>query len=262
MSPAAGQAFQPGGLAAGDSDRVSGRVWRGEVRVDRISGKVLLVSGDAEAGRFWADALRRCGADVAVACSAREALEPWEQGGFDLILVDVSAQADGLDLCRRLRARAVNPILLLCPCEDETCVLEAYRAGADECILKPVSPATFLAKVGAWLRHQWTLRVEALDPLARGGIRLEPGRRVVVTPQGAVVPLTALELRLLYLLMAHPGQVLPPDLMAHRVWGRAGGDGDPIVTKAVSRLQLKIEPDPQRPRYIRTVPGQGYTFCG
>ncbi len=227
-----------------------------------MTGRVLLVADDPQVGHLWADALGHAGVEVVPTGSARQALHRWEQGGFDLIIVDVSAHADGLDLCRRLRARAVNPILLLCPCQDEACALEAYRAGADECIPKPVSPATFLAKVGAWLRHQWTLRVEALDPLAGGGIRLEPGRRVVVTPYGAVVPLTALELRLLYLLMAHPGQVLPPDLMAQRVWGRAGGDGNPLVTKAVSRLRLKIEPDPQRPRYIRTVPGQGYTFCG
>jgi DNA-binding response OmpR family regulator len=144
------------------------------VGVDTILGKVLLVTDDSEGGQFWADALRRHGVEIVVVGSAGDPLAQWEQDGFDLILVDVSAQADGPDLCRRLRGRAVNPILLLCPCEDETCVLEVYRAGADECILKPVSPATLLAKVGAWLRHRWTVRVEALNPVEGGGIRTEP----------------------------------------------------------------------------------------
>jgi DNA-binding response OmpR family regulator len=161
-------------LAVGDPDRASGRVWRGEVCVDTISGKVLLVSGEVEAGQFWADALRRCGADVTVAWSAPEALDCWEQGGFDLILVDAYAHLDGVALCRHLRSRAVNPILLLAPGGDEAYLLEGYRAGADECVLKPIGPAVLLAKVNAWLRHRWTVRVEALNPVEAGGIRIEP----------------------------------------------------------------------------------------
>ncbi len=136
--------------------------------METISGKVLLVSGNAEAGQFWADALRHCGADVTVAWSAREALDSSEQGGFDLILVDAYAQLDGVELCRHLRTRAVNPILLLASGDDETCLLEGYQAGADECVLKPIGPAVLLAKVHVWLRHRFMVQVEALNPVEAG----------------------------------------------------------------------------------------------
>ena len=153
-SPAASQGFCLGHLAAGDSNCPPGPVWRREVRVDTISGKVLAVSGDAEAGQLWAGALRWCGADVAVAWSAPEALDALEQGGFDLILVDAYVHLDGVELCRQIRSRTVSPILLLVPGADEACLLDGYRAGADECVLKPIGPAVLLAKVNAWLRHR------------------------------------------------------------------------------------------------------------
>jgi DNA-binding response OmpR family regulator len=128
-------------------------VWRKEVRVDTISGKVLVASGDAEAGQFWADALRWYGADVDVAWSVGEAVNALEGDGFDLILVDAYAHLEGAALCRQLRNRTAIPILLLAPGTDEASLLDGYRAGADECALKPISPAVLLAKVSAWLRR-------------------------------------------------------------------------------------------------------------
>jgi DNA-binding response OmpR family regulator len=122
--------------------------------VDTISGRVLTVFGDPEAGQFWADALRWYGAKVAVAWSAGQALACLERDGFDLILVDAYTHLDGVDLCRHLRSRTVSPILLLAPGSDEACLLDGYRAGADECVLKPIGPAVLLAKVNAWLRHR------------------------------------------------------------------------------------------------------------
>ena len=129
-------------------------MWRSEVQVDRIAGRVLTVSGDAEAGQFWADALCWYGADVAVAWSVPEALDALEQDRFDLILVDAYAHLDGVELCRQIRSRTTSPILLLAPGADEACLLDGYRAGADECVLKPVSPAVLLAKANAWLRRR------------------------------------------------------------------------------------------------------------
>jgi two-component system response regulator RegX3 len=260
MTCAAGQACHPGEVAGRDAHRASGRVWRGEVHVDTISGKVLLVSSDAEAGQFWADALRRCGAEIVVAWSAPEALDAWEQGSFDLILIDANAHVDGVGLCRHLRSRAVNPILLLGPGSDEARLLEGYRAGADECVPKPVDHTVLLAKVKAWLRHRWMVRAEALDPVEGGGMRLEPQHRQVVLASGAAVGLSNLELRVLYVLMTHRGRVLSPDVITMGAWGHDGGGETQAVRHAVHRLRRKIEPDPRHPRTLQTVAGKGYTF--
>lgn len=226
-----------------------------------VNARVLLVSDDPEMRGIWAYALRQRRVEVVLAGSARDALDRWAEGTFDLIAIDVcTSQLDGIDLCRRLRAEAANPILLLTPGRNEAHVLETYQAGVDECIVKPVSPSLFLAKIGAWLRHSWTVPAEALNGLQVGDVRLEPARREVVTATGSVVRLTNLEFRLLHFLMVRRGQVLEPDVIIDRVWGYAGGGDSAALKNIVYRLRHKIEPDPSRPRYIQTVAGEGYTF--
>jgi two-component system response regulator RegX3 len=184
-----------------------------------------------------------------------------QQDRFDLIILDLQSCPEALAMLRRLRPRFVNPILLLAPEGNEVYCLEGYRAGADECICQPVAPAVLLAKVTAWLRHRWTVRIESLAPLQGGGLRLEPERHQVVTAAGVAVRLTNVELRLLHLLMRHPGQILAPEAMVPAVWGAEGGGDARILRRVVRRLRAKIEPNPRRPRTILTARGRGYTFC-
>jgi DNA-binding response OmpR family regulator len=233
-----------------------------EGQVETILGRVLFVTDDAGEGRFWVEALRRRGIDVAVAGPAGEALGEGEQDPFDVVVLDIQARPEAMALLRTFRTQLVNPILLLAPESDEDYCLEAYRAGADECIRKPSGAAIFAAKVTAWLRHRWTVRIEALEPVEGGGLRLEPECHQVVTASGATVGLTNLELRLLYLLMRNPGQVLPPETILPAVWGGDGGGDARALRSVVRRLRLKIEPDPRHPRTLLTAGGRGYTFCG
>ncbi len=226
-----------------------------------MNAKMLLVSDHPETGRIWAYALSQIGVEVVVVGSAEETLDQWAKEPFDLIIIDVSTpQLDGIDLCRRLRAEAIIPILLMTPRGGEAHLLGAYQAGVDECIVKPISPSLFLAKVKIWLRRSWTVPAEALDSLQVGDLQLDPARREVVTPTGAAVKLTNLEFRLLHLLMSHRGQVLDSNLIIDRVWGYTGGGNTVLLKNVVYRLRRKIEPDPTQPRYIQTVTGEGYSF--
>jgi len=178
-----------------------------------------------------------------------------------LLIIDAHTfELDGIDLCRQIRAEAVNPILLFSPRGDEAHILEAYQAGVDECVVKPVSPALFLAKARAWLRRSWTVPAGALDCLQAGALRLDPARREVVTAAGSAVKLSTLEFRLLHLLMLHRGQVLSTDVIIDRVWGYSGGGDGALLKNLVYRLRRKIEPDPRQPCFIQTVAGEGYTF--
>lgn len=226
-----------------------------------MGNRVLLVSNDREVAGIWAYALRQTGLDVAQAQSASMALRLWEQEVSDLILIDVSGpDLDGVDLARRLRDSAVCPILLLTTNRDESHSLAAYQAGVDECVVKPISPSLFLAKVRAWLRRSWTVPAGSLNPLEVGAVCLEPDRRTVSTGAGTSIRLTNLEFRLLHLLMSHPGQVLPSDLIIDRVWGFSGGGDSVVLKNVVYRLRRKIEPDPGQPHHLQTVAGEGYVF--
>lgn len=226
-----------------------------------MNTRVLFVCDDLEIGRIWGYALGQRNLDAVLVGSAAEAMLCWEDEVFDLIVIDVyTCQLDGVDLCRKLRTEAVIPILLLTTKSDESHILEAYQGGVDECMVKPVSPPIFLAKIRAWLRRSWTVAAEVLDCLQMGDLLLDPAQRQVVTATGDAVRLTNLEFRLLHLLMSHQNHVLVSDVIINRVWGY-NGCGDSVVLKnMIYRLRRKIEADPSHPRYIQTVNGVGYTF--
>lgn len=232
-----------------------------EVGVRMMNAKVLLVSDELETGEIWAYALVQQGIEVVLAGSAEEALDRWAEESFDLIIIDIHApQLGGIDVCRQLRAEAINPVLLFTPSRSEAHILEAYEAGVDECITKPISPPLFLAKVRAWLRRSWTIPAGSLDSLQVGDLRLDPARREAVTATGSAVKLSNLEFRLLHLLMNHQGRALEPDAIIDCVWGYTGGGDSALLKNLVYRLRRKLEPDPCQPRYIQTVAGEGYTF--
>jgi two-component system response regulator MtrA len=224
-------------------------------------GCVLLASDDAEAASFWAFGLRHTGLDTTVVGSAAEALTAWERGAFDLIVIDVCGPAlDGIKLTGHLRQQAANPILLFTPTRDEQYALDAYQAGIDECIIKPVSPSLFLAKVRAWLRRSRSVPARALVSLTFGPLRLEPEHQELLHESGSVIKLTNLEFRVLYLLMSRDGEVLSRDLIMERVWGFSTDSDAALLKNVIYRLRRKIEPDPEHPHYLRTVGKQGYTF--
>ena len=223
--------------------------------------RVLLVSNDREASNIWAFALRQIGLDPALTDTSAEALEWWSSDTFDLALIDVHGpDLDGIRLVGELRARAVNPIILFTPDGGEMHVIEAYRAGVDECVTKPVSPSLFVHKVRAWLRRSWTMPARALERLQSGPLSLDPARRELTTENGPTIKLTNLEFRVLYLLMRHRGHVLPSDLIVDRVWGVAGGGDGTLLKNVIYRLRQKMEPASGSPRFLRTVPGEGYVF--
>jgi len=223
--------------------------------------KVLLVSDDPEAGRIWAYVLGQRRLEITTARSAEDALNRWAEGGFDLVVIDVyTSQLDGIGFCRRLRAEAIVPILMFTPRSDEAYVLEAYRAGAGECVVKPISPSLFLAKVNAWLRLSWAIATDTLDGLKAGDLCLDPARREVKNGSESAVRLTNLEFRLLYLLMSHRGRILESGVIVDRVWGYTDCDESALLKNAVYRLRRKIEKDPGQPHYIQTVAGIGYVF--
>jgi len=166
-----------------------------------------------------------------------------------------------MELYRKFRAVSVAPILLFLPAYHETQILQAYAAGVDDVIIKPISPAIFLNKILAWTRRSWTVPMDGLSLVKAGRHRLDPARRCLVNPDNVEIKLTNLEFRLLHLLMGRPGSVFSFEEMIESIWG-GFGDGDQVLLKnVVYRLRKKIETDPSHPALLQTAPG-GYSFQG
>jgi two-component system OmpR family response regulator len=221
--------------------------------------KVLIVTNQQTTGPLWVFSLQQQQMNVALESDPKRALQRCESESPDLIVMDINLADDvSLRVIKELRAELVTPILILTPARTEDLLLEAYNAGADDCMLKPVSPSLFQAKIKVWLRRSWSMSTDTLDPVRVGRLQLIPGERMMVLENGQAVRLTNLELRLIYYLMNRPDRTVPVEELNQRVWGYSGDGDNTMLKNMVYRLRRKMEADPSDPQIIQTVVGVGY----
>ena len=200
---------------------------------------------------------------VVTASDGEEALRMISQHAPDLIVLDVMLpKLDGLEVCRRVRTTSNTPIIMLTARGEETDKLVGLGIGADDYITKPFSPRELVARIKAVLRR--AQGVTALEPgadetLRFPSLKINPRTRSVETEKGHV-ELTAKEFDLLFFLASHAHEVFTRTQLLDQVWDYSYYGDTSTVTVHIRRLREKIEPDPMRPKYIKTVWGVGYKF--
>ena len=223
--------------------------------------KILVVSNLQTTSPMWAFNSTRLHANVILETNPGNAIESWAEKTPDLVVFDLAVENSAvIDLIRKIRCEAIIPILLLTSERTEAFLLDAYEAGADECIPKPITPSLFNAKIKAWLRRSSSAPFAMLDPLNLGNFNLVPSNRTLITEDRDPIHLTNLEVRLLYYLMGRPGRTVTVEELCERVWGESGEGNATTLKNVVYRLRRKMEADPANPHYIRTVTGVGYQF--
>lgn len=224
--------------------------------------KVFVVCDRSDTAPVWGYILREQGLTVVIEPSLEQAIDRWSMEIPDLVVIDVDvSKKSPMELYKKFRAVSVAPILLFLPAHHETQILEAYAAGVDEVVVKPISPAIFLAKILAWGRRSWTVPIDTLSLLRAGEYKLEPTRRCLIAPDGVEERLTNLEFRLLHLLMSRPGQIFSAEEIIQSIWGGYGNGDQVLLKNVVYRLRKKIEADPSHPLLLQTWQG-GYSFQG
>lgn len=224
--------------------------------------KVFVICDRSDTAPIWGYILKQQGLTVILETSLDKAMDRWTVEMPDLVVIDVNVtHFDRMKLYERFRAVSVAPILLFLPTYHETEVLEAYAAGVDEVVIKPISPAIFLAKIMAWMRRSWTVPTAELAQVKAGKHRLEPARRCLINPNGVEIRLTNLEFRLLHLLMSRPGHTFSAEDIIEALWGGYGNGDQVLLKNVVYRLRKKIETDPSHPAFLQTWQG-GYSFQG
>jgi len=229
-----------------------------------MNPKLLLITDRADLARLQAQMLVHSGIEVSVLnhTLAKNKTSAADLEGYDLILLNLyEEENDGITICRKLRAGYYGPILALVYERDERFLLRVYEAGADDCLVQPLSIHLLLAKVQAWLRRS-EIKERTIGFLEAYEFRFNPVKSEVITPEDTLIRLSQLEARLLHLLIINSGRIVSTDLIIQRVWpDNSMCDGDRHLLKAlVHRLRRKIESDPTRPQYIHTIPHQGYSF--
>jgi two-component system, OmpR family, response regulator ResD len=223
--------------------------------------KVLVVDDEPTIAEVVARYLDHAGYETATTGDGLEALRLASEERPDLIVLDVMLPGvDGIEVLRRLAASGGprTPVILLTAKGEQDDKLVGLQRGADDYVVKPFSPKELVARVDAVLRRTFPAGEQA-EPLRFDGLEIDAQARRVRGTHGEV-HLSQREFDLLLFVASHPGQVFTRDQLLDNVWEPAFR-GDPgTVTVHVRRLRTKIEPDPERPRFIQTVWGVGYRF--
>ncbi|HSA52737.1 MAG TPA: response regulator transcription factor [Yinghuangia sp.] len=222
--------------------------------------RVLVVEDEESFSDPLAFLLRKEGFEVAVAVNGPDALDQFDQGGADLVLLDLMLPGlPGTEVCRRLRAKSNVPVIMVTAKDSEVDKVVGLEIGADDYVTKPFSSRELVARIRAVLRRQSEPTEVEPTALEAGPVRMDVDRHRV-TVDGVKVELPLKEFDLLELLLRNAGRVLTRMQLIDRVWG-AGYVGDTKTLDVhVKRLRAKIEPDPGAPRYLVTVRGLGYKF--
>ena len=232
--------------------------------IGSLPDRILLVDDEQALREPLAAYLGKQGFTVREAESAAKARSMLQDEPADLVLLDIMMPGeDGLSLCRHLVETRSLPVILLTARGEATDRIVGLEIGADDYVVKPFEPRELVARIRSVLRR--SARAEAMPAIERDygfeGWRLDPLKRRLTDPEGAVVAISSAEFRLLKAFLDHPRQVLDRDRLLDMVQGREAHLFDRSVDNAISRLRRKVEPDRTDPQLILTVRGGGYMLA-
>ena len=228
--------------------------------VDRAP-RILLVDDEHAIQTLLSYPLRKDGYEVVQATDGRAALARFAEGSYDLVVLDLMLpQVDGLEVCRRIRARSTVPIIMLTARAEEIDKVVGLELGADDYITKPFSMREFRSRVKAALRRS-RMGGEAREdePIECGELRIDFNRRMV-TLREEEIRVTYVEFEILGALARSPGRVLTRETLLEHVWGDSEYRDPRTVDVNIRHLREKLESEPKEPEFLFTVRGVGYRF--
>jgi len=226
-----------------------------------LSPRIMVVDDDPTIIKIIDHAMKKEGIEVISANSGQEALDLVSRDRPDLVLLDVMMPGmDGFETFQRLKAIMDVPVIMLSARSDEVDRLVGLRLGVDDYQTKPFSPAELALRVKAVLRRTGGTRSrEQRKTLGYNGLTIDSQSRLV-TVGGKKVDLTPKEFDLLWLMASNPNRVFTKGQILDLVWDSSYFGDENTVMVHIRRLREKIEEEPSRPVYIKTVWGTGYKF--
>ena len=225
--------------------------------------RLLVVDDDQEIGEALSLSFgfHQQGYEIRTAQDGKSGLSMFFDWHPDLVLLDISLpELEGLTVLKRIREVANTPVIMLTARGGDTNVAKALELGADDYVTKPFSFLELIARIRAQARrlNDPTAASKNEGTFSANSLTIQYATRDVFV-DGRAVDLTDTEYRLLFHLAQNAGRLMSYRSLLQLVWG-SDTYGSDVVRVYISRLRRKIEPDPERPRYIMTKAGLGYLF--
>jgi DNA-binding response OmpR family regulator len=221
--------------------------------------RILLIEDDLRLAEMVSSYLGEAGFSVTHAATGNAGISLATRDGFDALILDLMLpDIDGLEVCRRVRARAGTPILMLTARGDAMDRVVGLEMGADDYLPKPFEPRELLARLKAILRRRGG--DEPREMLRFGRLQIDPGA-LEVRLDGEPRPLTSHQFALLLVLARHAGRVMSRDAIMDLLRHERLEAFDRSIDVHISRIRAAIEDNPKKPRRVITVRGAGYVFA-
>lgn len=222
--------------------------------------KILIVEDESSFSEALEFLLKKEGFEITVAINGQQAIDKFESGRPDLVLLDLMIPAiSGTEVCRLIRAQSQVPIIMVTAKDSEVDKVVGLELGADDYVTKPYSSRELLARINAVLRRQGPSDGSTLpgETLALGGLEMDLAKHVF-RKNGMAIALPLREFELLEFLLRNSGRVLTRHQIIDRVWGSDYFGDTKTLDVHIKRLRAKIEEDPAEPKIIHTIRGLGY----
>ena len=220
---------------------------------------IFLLEDDEAIGIGLTYSLENEGYNVTLAKSVKEAEKIIDEKEFSLYILDLTLpDGSGYDVCKRIKAKGDLPVIFLTAYDDEVNVIMGFELGADDYISKPFRVKELMLRIKSVMRRYSN---ETSDGIIKiNNLKINTNEAKVYKNNEEII-LTAMEYRLLLILLSNRGKVLSRTALLENIWDVAGDFvEDNTLTVYINRLRDKIEEDPAKPEFIKTVRGLGYVI--
>lgn len=220
---------------------------------------IFLLEDDEAIGIGLTYSLENEGYNVTLAKSVKEAEKIIDKNEFSLYILDLTLpDGSGYDVCKRIKAKGDLPVIFLTAYDDEVNVIMGFELGADDYISKPFRVKELMLRIKSVMRRYSN---ETSDGIIKiNNLKINTNEAKVYKNNEEII-LTAMEYRLLLILLSNRGKVLSRTALLENIWDVAGDFvEDNTLTVYIKRLRDKIEEDPAKPEFIKTVRGLGYVI--
>lgn len=220
---------------------------------------IFLLEDDEAIGIGLTYSLENEGYNVTLAKSVKEAEKIIDEKEFSLYILDLTLpDGSGYDVCKRIKAKGDLPVIFLTAYDDEVNVIMGFELGADDYISKPFRVKELMLRIKSVMRRYSN---ETSDGIIKiNNLKINTNEAKVYKNNEEII-LTAMEYRLLLILLSNRGKVLSRTALLENIWDVVGDFvEDNTLTVYIKRLRDKIEEDPAKPEFIKTVRGLGYVI--